>query len=112
MHGLYRAEILDKTINLASAILNCTLFVRQYSILNYKWGVIFYTKGETKQEIHVRIQTIGVETMREENLSVNETMRRFETNDYGIIERWERIYLENIAVITLTYRQTSRNLLY
>ena len=32
--------------------------------------------------------------MREENLSVNETMRRFEINDHGIIERWERIYLE------------------
>ena len=38
-------------------------------------------------------QTV-VETMREERLSVRETMRRFEINDHGIIERWERIYLE------------------
>ena len=32
--------------------------------------------------------------MREERLSVREVMRRFEINDHGIIERWERIYLE------------------
>ena len=32
--------------------------------------------------------------MREEGLSLGETMRRFEINDHGIIERWERIYLE------------------
>lgn len=32
--------------------------------------------------------------MREEHLSVREVMRRFEINDNGIIERWERIYLE------------------
>ena len=35
-----------------------------------------------------------VETMREEHLSIREVMRRFENNDHGIIERWERIYLE------------------
>ena len=32
--------------------------------------------------------------MREEHLSIREAMRRFEINDNGIIERWERIYLE------------------
>ena len=32
--------------------------------------------------------------MREEHLSIREVMRRFEINDHGIIERWERIYLE------------------
>ena len=32
--------------------------------------------------------------MRKERLSICETMRRFEINDYGIIKRWERIYLE------------------
>ena len=32
--------------------------------------------------------------MRTEHLSVGETMRRFEINNHGIIERWERIYLE------------------
>ena len=35
-----------------------------------------------------------VETMREEHLSIREVMRRFEINNHGIIERWERIYLE------------------
>ena len=35
-----------------------------------------------------------VETMREEHLSIREVMRMFEINDHGIIERWERIYLE------------------
>ena len=32
--------------------------------------------------------------MREEHLSISEVMRRYEINDYKIIERWERIYLE------------------
>ena len=35
-----------------------------------------------------------VERMREEHLSIREVMRRFEINNHGIIERWERIYLE------------------
>ena len=38
-----------------------------------------------------------VETMREEHLSVREAMRRFGINDHKIIERWERIYLEEGA---------------
>lgn len=35
-----------------------------------------------------------VETLREEHLSIREVMRRFEISDHSIIERWERIYLE------------------
>ena len=35
-----------------------------------------------------------VETLRKEHLSIREVMRRFEISDHGIIERWERIYLE------------------
>ena len=35
-----------------------------------------------------------VETMLEEKLSSSEAARQFEINDYGIIQRWERIYLE------------------
>ena len=31
--------------------------------------------------------------MREEGLSLSETMRRFNINCLGIIKRWERIYL-------------------
>ena len=32
--------------------------------------------------------------MREEHISVREAMQRFKINDHKIIERWERIYLE------------------
>ena len=32
--------------------------------------------------------------MLEEKLSYSEAARQFEINDYGIIQRWERIYLE------------------
>ena len=35
-----------------------------------------------------------VETLRKEHLSIREVMKRFEISDHGIIERWERIYLE------------------
>ena len=35
-----------------------------------------------------------VETMLEEKLSYSEAARQFEINDHGIIQRWERIYLE------------------
>ena len=32
--------------------------------------------------------------MLEEKLSYSEAARQFEINDHGIIQRWERIYLE------------------
>ena len=35
-----------------------------------------------------------VETMKKEHLSIYATMQEFEINDHKIIERWERIYLE------------------
>ena len=35
-----------------------------------------------------------VETMKKEHLSINATMQEFGINDHKIIERWERIYLE------------------
>ena len=35
-----------------------------------------------------------VETMKKEHLSVRSAMKEFEINDHKIIERWERIYLE------------------
>ena len=38
-----------------------------------------------------------IETMQEEKLSYRETAQRFEINNHGIIERWERIYLEEGA---------------
>ena len=35
-----------------------------------------------------------VETMEKEHLSIHATMQEFGINDHKIIERWERIYLE------------------
>ena len=35
-----------------------------------------------------------VETMEKEHLSIYATMQEFGINDHKIIERWERIYLE------------------
>ena len=35
-----------------------------------------------------------VETMEKEHLSIRATMQEFGINDHKIIERWERIYLE------------------
>ena len=54
------------------------LFVRQYDIMNNKWGD-FMTKGIGEQTIYTRIQKkIVVETMREEGLSYKETRLRFD----------------------------------
>ena len=51
-------------------------------------------KGIPNKRYTPEFKRLVVETMREEDLSVREAMRRFEINDHGIIERWERIYLE------------------
>ena len=51
-------------------------------------------KGIPNKRYTPEFKQLVVETMREERLSVREVMRRFEINDHGIIERWERIYLE------------------
>ena len=54
-------------------------------------------KGKANKRYTPEFKQMVVETMREEDLSVREAMRRFEINDHGIIERWERIYLEEGA---------------
>ena len=51
-------------------------------------------KGIPNKRYTPEFKRTVVETMREEHLSIREVMRRFEINDHGIIERWERIYLE------------------
>ena len=43
--------------------------------------------GEFKQKV--------VEDMLENKYAVREVMRQYEINDHKIIERWERIYLED-----------------
>ena len=54
-------------------------------------------KGIPNKRYTPEFKQLVVETMREEHLSVREAMRRFEINNHGIIERWERIYLEEGA---------------
>ena len=54
-------------------------------------------KGKPNKRYTPEFKQLVVETMREEHISVHEAMRRFEINDHGIIERWERIYLEEGA---------------
>ena len=51
-------------------------------------------KGIPNKRYTPEFKQMVVETMREEHLSVREAMQRFEISDHGIIERWERIYLE------------------
>ena len=51
-------------------------------------------KGVPNKRYTPEFKKLVVETMLEEKLSYSETARQFEINDYGIIQRWERIYLE------------------
>ncbi len=51
-------------------------------------------KGIPNKRYTPEFKRTVVETMREEHLSVREVMKRYEINDHKIIERWERIYLE------------------
>ena len=52
------------------------------------------SKGIPKKHYVPEFKQMVVETMREEHISVREAMQRFKINDHKIIERWERIYLE------------------
>ena len=54
-------------------------------------------KGIPNKRYTPEFKQMVVETMREEHLSVREAMRRFGINDHKIIERWERIYLDEGA---------------
>ena len=69
-------------------------------------------KGKPNKRYTPEFKRTVVETMREEHLSVREVMRKFEINDHGIIERWERIYLEErpegLAVEHRGRKSTSR----
>ena len=51
-------------------------------------------KGKPNKRYTPEFKQLVVETMQTEHISVGETMQRFEINNHGIIERWERIYLE------------------
>lgn len=51
-------------------------------------------KGVPNKHYTAEFKKQVVETMRKERLSYKETMRQFEIGDHHIIQRWERIYLE------------------
>ena len=51
-------------------------------------------KGIPNKRYTPEFKKLVVETMRNERLTVYEVMKRFAINDHKIIERWERIYLE------------------
>ena len=82
--------------------LNCTPFVRQYDILNNKWGDFFMSRGVPNKRYTPEFKKMVIETMLEEKLSYCETARRFEVSCDKRIKSWERIYLtegpEGLAV--------------
>ena len=51
-------------------------------------------KGVPNKRYTPEFKRIVVETMKKEHLSIYAAMQEFGINDHKIIERWERIYLE------------------
>ena len=51
-------------------------------------------KGVTNKRYTPEFNRMVVETMKKEHLIIHATMQEFGINDHKIIERWERIYLE------------------
>ena len=51
-------------------------------------------KGVPNKRYTPEFKKMVVETMEKEQLSIYATMQEFGINDHKIIERWERIYLE------------------
>ena len=51
-------------------------------------------KGVPNKRYTPEYKRMVVETMKKKHLSVRSAMKEFEINDHKIIERWERIYLE------------------
>ena len=81
--------------------MNCTPFVRQYGILNNKWGV-FMPRGIPNKRYTPEFKQKVVEAVLKEGLSYNEAQRQFEIRGDDCIRKWERIYLsegpEGLAV--------------
>ena len=57
-------------------------------------GVFCYAKRSTKQTIYAGVQENGCRNHEKRHLSIYAAMQEFGINDHKIIERWERIYLE------------------
>ena len=81
--------------------MNCTPFVRQYGILNNKWGV-FMPRGVPNKRYTPEFKQKVVEAVLNEGLSYGEAKRQFEIKGDHSIQNWERIYLsegpEGLAV--------------
>ena len=73
--------------------MNCTPFVRQYDILDNKWGALLCQKGYQTNDTHQNLKKLVIETMMGEKLSYCETARRFDVSSDTRIKDWERIYL-------------------
>ena len=54
-------------------------------------------KGKPNKRYTPEFKKMVVETMENEHLGVHATIQEFGINDHKIIERWERIYLEEGA---------------
>ena len=52
------------------------------------------SRGKPNKRYTPEFKKMVVETMEKEHLSIYATMQEFGINDHKIIERWERIYLE------------------
>ena len=52
------------------------------------------SRGKPNKRYTPEFKKMVVETMKREHLSIYATMQEFGINDHKIIERWERIYLE------------------
>ena len=52
------------------------------------------SRGKPNKRYTPEFKKMVVETMKKEHLSIYAAMQEFEINDHKIIERWERIYLE------------------
>ena len=72
--------------------MNCTPFVRQYGILNNKWGV-FMSRGVPNKRYTPEFKQKVVEAILNEGLSYKEAQRQFEISGCHSIQDWERIYL-------------------
>ena len=57
-------------------------------------GVFCYAKRSTKQTIYAGVQENGCRNHEKKHLRIYAAMQEFGINDHKIIERWERIYLE------------------
>ena len=57
-------------------------------------GWFIMARGKPNKRYTPEFKRMVVETMEKEHLSIYAAMQEFGINDHKIIERWERIYLE------------------